>query len=223
MSLILAIDTATQAIGIALHDGSTLLAECTWQGGRYHTVELAPEIALILRRVKRSVSDLTAVAVARGPGSYTGLRIGMALAKGLALAHRLPLLGLSTFDVLASAQPLQSTDMLAVIRAGRSRIGVCAYKQVDGAWNVSGEPYNTTWQELIERIEEPVYICGEVHLESLLDLGENDLISFASPPNSLRRPGWLAELAWQYVRSGKITDAAALAPEYLNPRGESAL
>lgn len=223
MSLILAIDTATQAIGIALHDGDSLLAECTWQGGRYHTVELAPEIALILRRVKRRVSDLTAIAVASGPGSYTGLRIGMALAKGLALAHHLPLLGLSTFDILAHAQPPQSTEMLAVIQAGRSRISVCAYRQVKGAWEASAEPYNTTWQELIEQIEEPVYICGEIPPDTRPNGSENNLITFASPPTSLRRPGWLAELAWQQIRSGKITDPAALAPNYLNPRGESAL
>ena len=221
--MILAIDTATQSIGIALHDGSALLAECTWQSGRHHTVELAPEIALVLRRVNRSASDLIAIAVASGPGSYTGLRIGMALAKGLALVHRLPLIGLSTFEIVAQAQPRRKEQMLVVIRAGRTRIGVCNYHWKRSAWQAAGEPRNTTWEEVVASLDEPVYVCGEIDGSAHSESEQYATITFASPPDSLRRPGWLAELAWQQVRGGKITDPASLVPNYLNPRGESGL
>ncbi|MBN2554702.1 MAG: tRNA (adenosine(37)-N6)-threonylcarbamoyltransferase complex dimerization subunit type 1 TsaB [Anaerolineales bacterium] len=221
--MILAIDTATQSIGIALHDGSALLAECTWQGGRHHTVELAPEIALVLRRVNRSASDLTAIAVASGPGSYTGLRIGMALAKGLALVHRLPLIGLSTFEIVAQAQPQRKEQMLVVIRAGRTRIGVCSYRWKRSAWQPEEDPRNTTWEELVASLDHPVYVCGEIDGSAHSGSEQHAIITFAPPPDSLRRPAWLAELAWQQVRGGKITDPAALVPNYLDPRGESEL
>jgi len=221
--LILAIDTATQSIGIALHDGQRLLAECTWQSGRHHTVELAPEIALLMRRVKRSPDDLTAVAVASGPGSYTGLRIGMALAKGLALVHHIPLIGISTFDILAKAQPPGPDRLYAVLKAGRKRLSVCAYEPDNAGWVQDGEPQNTTWEELIDSIDTPVLLCGEMDEDARLLLDDRDNILVAAPPDSLRRPAWLAELAWKQIHSGKITDPAAVAPWYLDPRGESAL
>ena len=105
--MLLAIDTATNSIGIALHDGNQLISEHHWISQRYHTVQLAPEIALMLRRSEKSASGLTALAVARGPGSYTGLRIGMALAKGLALAHNL--------NKKVVAEGVESDDHLKVL------------------------------------------------------------------------------------------------------------
>jgi len=81
--MLLALDTATKTMGIALHDGSQVLAESIWSGVGHHTIELAPEVALMLRRIGGTTATLSSIAIAQGPGSYTGLRIGMALAKGL--------------------------------------------------------------------------------------------------------------------------------------------
>ncbi len=103
--MLLAIDTATHATGVCLADRAQVLAEHVWHSGRYHTVELAPEVAVLLQRNQVALTDLEAVAVASGPGSYTGLRIGMALAKGIALALRIPLIGVPTLDILAAGQP----------------------------------------------------------------------------------------------------------------------
>ena len=82
--MILALDTSTDTTGLALFDGERLLAEQLWFSREHATVDLAPEIALLLRRTRTRMQDLTAVAVALGPGSFTGLRIGLALARGLA-------------------------------------------------------------------------------------------------------------------------------------------
>ena len=78
-----------------------------WHSQNYHTVELAPSIQHALAQASLKQGDLKAIAVAIGPGSYTGLRIGLALAKGLAFAERLSLIPIPTLDVLAAGQPIQ--------------------------------------------------------------------------------------------------------------------
>jgi tRNA threonylcarbamoyladenosine biosynthesis protein TsaB len=101
--MILAIDTATDWVGLALHDGSSVLAEFGWRSRRTQTIELAPAVAQLWARTGVSAGDLSAIAVAIGPGSYTGLRVGLALAKGMALGQNLPLIGVPTLDIVAAA------------------------------------------------------------------------------------------------------------------------
>ena len=89
--MILAIDTATRWAGLALHDGTAVIAEYGWRCLNNHTIELSPAIEDMLSRVDKSINDLDGIAVAIGPGSYTGLRVGLALAKGMALANQIAL------------------------------------------------------------------------------------------------------------------------------------
>jgi tRNA threonylcarbamoyladenosine biosynthesis protein TsaB len=218
--VLLALDTATQTIGLGLHDGSQVLAEYSWRGGGYQTVQLAPEVALMLRRAGVSPDALTAVAVALGPGSYTGLRIGLALAKGLALARNLPLVGIPTMEILAQSQPRRSEPMLAVIKAGRGRIAGVWYKWGRRAWRPKGEAEGLTWTEVVARLEEVTYICGELDPEGREVLRGEEMAILAPPALCIRRPSFLAELAWKKVRSGKLPDPAALVPIYLKePNG----
>ena len=221
--MLLAIDTATRMTGIALHDGSHVLAESIWLGVDHHTIELAPEVALMLRRVGGTPASLTGLAVAQGPGSYTGLRIGMALAKGLALAHNLPLVGIPTFDILARSQPHRPEPMLAVIQAGRNRIAGMWYKWRHNGWQSQAEAESLTWADVIERLGERTYISGEIDTQGREALSNEPQAVLAPPAQCVRRPSFLAELAWEQVRSGKISDPAALALIYLKPRSESTL
>jgi tRNA threonylcarbamoyladenosine biosynthesis protein TsaB len=213
--VLLAIDTATKSIGLALHNGTELLAEHFWTTRGFHTVELAPEIALMLRRADRSVADLTAVAVAKGPGSYTGLRIGMALAKGLALAHNLRLVGISTLDIIARGQPPSDSPLFTVIQAGRKRISGVWYELGHTGWEIQGEPENLLWEELITQIDRETIICGEVGELGRAALEDVGLVKITLPAQSVRRPGILAELGWERMRLGDIDDPATLAPTYL--------
>jgi len=91
-----------------------------------------------MSRVAVEPSALTAVAVAVGPGSYTGLRIGMALAKGLSLSYNLPVVGIPTLDILASPQPPREGPMLAVMQAGRGRVAGGWYKWSRKGWSARG-------------------------------------------------------------------------------------
>ncbi len=213
--MILAIDTATDWVGVALYDGAEMRAEQVWRGGRYHTASVAPEVALLMRRAGVAQEELTGVGVAQGPGSYTGLRIGMALAKGLAMARGIPLVGVPTLDVLAYAQPPRPEPMLAVIQAGRRRIAGVWYKWEKDTWRRQTEPETMTWAQLLERLEGPTYICGEVEEAARQALSRDRRVRLASPAFSLRRPGFLAELALLRLKAGETGDPARVVPTYL--------
>jgi len=212
--LLLAIDTATKSMGVAVHDGGAILAEVVWTGKGYHTVDLAPEVGLILNRIGTNVDHLTAVAVVTGPGSFTGLRIGLALAKGMALSHKLDLVGIPTHEVVAYGQPRRKEEMVAVIRAGRSRLSTVRFVYKQEGWQQQGSPLNQTWDELIESLESPVYLCGELDSGDRKRLAENERVILASPALCVRRPGVLADLGWQRLRAGKIIHPAQLIPIY---------
>lgn len=96
--MLLALDTATRQAGLALYDGEVVRAESLWSGGMHHTEWMAPAIEQALQRINGSAADLTALGVTIGPGSFTGLRVGLSLAKGIAAARGLPLIGISTLD-----------------------------------------------------------------------------------------------------------------------------
>lgn len=218
--MLLALDTSTDMSGIALHDGRRVLAEYVWRSRARHTVELAPEVALMMQRNELKAEALTALAVASGPGSYNGLRIGMALAKGLALSHGLPLIGIPSLDILAHAQPSRREPMLAFLQAGRNRLAGAMYKWQRGAWRMTDESGTFAWQDLLAGLGEPVYICGEFTATQREALEEQSSVILAPPALCLRRPSVLADMAWERVRAGKVAEAASVVPTYfgmLNP------
>ncbi len=209
-SVILALDTSTRTVGVAIYDGYRVLSEATWTSQDYHTVELAPAVAEALRKADLNLDGLGAIAVAIGPGSFTGLRVGLALAKGLALARRIPLIGISTMDIMATAQPPLTIPMVIVLRAGRGRLVVGWYQVSDDNWKFTKEMEILTAEELAQEIkalsDEERSLFGHKH----------EYVQVASPAHSLRRPAFLAELAWKRWQSGEIDDAVSLAPIYLH-------
>ena len=100
--LLLAMDTATAAVTVALHDGASVLAECHELGAMRHGELLAPSIATVLDRVGAKPAELTSVAVGVGPGPFTGLRVGLVTARTLGVALGIPVQGVCTLDVLAA-------------------------------------------------------------------------------------------------------------------------
>ena len=215
--MLLALDTSTRMIGLALYDGYQMLCESVWQSHDYHTVELAPAVADVLGRCGLKTSDLKVLAVAIGPGSFTGLRIGLALAKGLALAHRLPLVGIPSLDILAAAQPLRDEPLAAVLRAGRGRLAAGWYQRAGNGWQARGPVTVLTVQELSERIQEPTIVCGElVEEEQRLLSRKRKTVILTPAPLSLRRPAWLAELGWKRWLAGRVDDPNTLSPIYIH-------
>lgn len=226
--MLLAIDTATRFISIALHDGQTILMEQTWQSDNQHTTQLAPAIQQLFELCGVTPDQLTALAVCIGPGSYTGLRIGVAMAKGMCAARELPLVGMSTLDLLAYSytQHPANTGLVTVVAAGRGRIIVNSYRWRKGEWHSHNAPRIMTWDALIETLDGNAVITGEINthgqtvLQTAIDAGKP--IQIAQPALRLRRAGFLADYAWHQLRTSQdpsIFHPAKLLPIYIQEEG----
>lgn len=216
-SLILGIDTATRVAGLALGDEHRLWTEEVWHSIETHTVELMPRLDRMMRHLERRPDDLTAVAVSLGPGSFTGLRIGLSAAKGLALSHGLPLVGIPTLDILALPHAKRGGSIWAVIQAGRGRLCAARYGRQRGTLALREGPELLTLEELAQRLEGRVFLCGELEPQEIAYLQEEcgGEIRVASPAESLRRPGFMLELARRRLEAGETDLPETLAPIYL--------
>lgn len=216
--MLLAVDTSTAQVGLALYDGARVLGDMTWTTRQHHTTELAPALAGLLARCGNSMDMVHALGVAIGPGSFTSLRVGLSFVKGLALARALPVIGIPTLDVIAAAQPVGKHALVAVLQAGRGRIALGWYKNSKNGWQAEGPARSGTVDELIDEIKSPVLIAGELTSEERRKLTRRNII-LASPVNCVRRPSILAELAWARLQENKVDAVASLAPIYLHVAG----
>lgn len=215
--MLLAIDTSTTQVGLALYDGAQVTGEMLWHSRHHHTVELAPALSDLLARTGVTMGGIQALGVALGPGSFTSLRVGLALAKGLALARRLPIIGIPTPDILAAAQPLRDLPLAAVLQAGRGRLALVWYEAGENGWQAKGPARTTTAEALAEEINRPTLVCGELTADERQRLARKRVnILLASPAQSVRRPAFLAELAWKRWQAGQADDLASLTPIYLH-------
>lgn len=208
--MLLAIDSATQRINVALHDGHEVVAEHSWRSAKNHSAALPPMVERMLAQVG---TELSAMAVAAGPGSFTGLRIGVAFAKGLAAARGIPLVPVNTQEVLAAAlPPCPDHALLILLSAGRRRYIAARFHHCEGRWRANGDETLTDLDTLLQRPPEPTLVAGE------LDAGARDRLTraqgagapllLASPAHSLRRAGFLAEIALERLRQGAPGDFA---------------
>jgi tRNA threonylcarbamoyladenosine biosynthesis protein TsaB len=214
--MLLALDTSTKHISLAMHDGFQLRVEHNWEAPRRHTVDLVPRIAAALEQLGIQPEHLSGVAVATGPGSFTGLRAGISVAKGLVLARGLPLVGVPTLDIVAAAQWPDERPMVAVLQAGRRRIAFSPYRWSEGRWTVEAAPRLTTWPQLVTGLASPTLVCGEVdrHGADTLESAGNVAVLLPAAVR-LRRAGYLAELAWRRIGRREFDDPSTLTPLYL--------
>lgn len=216
--MLLAVDTSTTQVGLALYDGAQVVAEYAWRSSQRHTVELAPSISELLTRCALTMDDVNVLGVALGPGSFTSLRVGLALVKGLALSKHIPLIGIPTLDILAHAQPASNDPLLCAIQAGRSRFALGVYKNSKQSWQAQGPARVVTLEELIGEVQDPVILCGEFSAIEIQKI-RTENIQLLTPAQSVRRPAVLAELAWTRWQAGDMDDEASLAPIYLHTDG----
>ncbi len=213
--MLLALDTASQRASIALHDGTTLRAECTWESVDRHTVTLLPRIVELLAASDLTPADITAIGVCIGPGSYTGTRIGVSVAKGLASARKLPLMGVTTLDILADAQPADDRPLYPIFAAGRKRVGYARFRWEKEGWRAETGVQLATWAQFVSRLELPAIVVGEIDAggrETLRPLFGR--VEIPPPARHLRRAGYLADIAWRRLRANQVDAPAALLPLY---------
>lgn len=217
--MLLALDTATDFASIALFDGRQVLAETSWRSQRRHTSELAAQVDALLKLQDLRPADLNALAVALGPGSYTGTRVAVSLVKGIVAATGLPLIGVPTLDVVALPH-LGRQPVAALLAAGRGRYDWAVYAAESGAPRRLSEWGLARLPDLLPQLEAfapPLCFAGELSAEdeSLLRQTWGERAIIVPQTLALRRAGVLAALAWQRLQAGDIDDPTTLSPIYL--------
>ena len=126
--LVLAIDTATQVSSVAVASEGRLLSELTMQGKLTHSETLLPHIEQVLKMAAVDKSQLTGIVVSNGPGSFTGLRIGLAAAKAMSYVLGIPLVGVSTLQAMAYQLPVPGVRLMCLLDAQKGNAYVESYK-----------------------------------------------------------------------------------------------
>ena len=216
--MLLAIDTATRNASVALYDDSRVWAEHTWVSDQNHTVELMPVIVQMFARQRVAPADLKGLAATIGPGSFTGMRIGLSVAKGFSLSLGIPLVGIPTLDVVAEPYSEQRVPVCAVAQAGRGRFCAAVYRRQRSKWARQGEFQLVKPDQLPTLVEGKAIFCGELDAEARQAVQEalGNAAIIASPARSTRRAAVLAEMAWERICSGQGDDLALLSPIYLH-------
>ncbi len=237
--LLLALDTSTRQASIALCTEDTLSGEYAWQVGNNHSVELLERIQRLVIECGHTMQSIEAIAVATGPGSFNGLRVALATAKGLAFALRVPLVGISTLDIIAAQQQQWRGPICAVLEAGRGELYAACY-----LFDESGEAGQLNYdirrltdylleaptqlkEYLQAHLNEWAGVPGERELPPILFCGEMGEASRAAlsaqppeeviltPLQSARHAVTLAALAFHQFHRGIADDPLLLEPLYL--------
>jgi tRNA threonylcarbamoyladenosine biosynthesis protein TsaB len=218
--MLLAIDTATREASIALYNADGVQAEITWRSRENHTVELTAQILRLLELGHVRKEDVKAIGVALGPGSFTGLRVGMSVAKGWAFGAQIPLLAIPTLDAMAHAHASSALPLWVMLNAGRGRFTTARYSARDGQPIRLSEYALVNADGLIDLVlqtdDERALFCGDVGaaLAQVLTERLGGRAVLASPALNVRRAGFIAELAWARFARGESDDVASIAPMY---------
>jgi len=212
----LALDTSTDIASIALSSCGEVQAEMTWLAGQNHTVELVPNLLHLLQQAKIGLKVIEGIIVAKGPGSFNGLRVGVATAKGLSYALDVPLVGIGTLEVVAFPYIETGLPVCPVQNAGRGEIATALYQLQNGGWQRLITEHITTTEELCADIFTDTIFCGQFSPDIAQQI-EQRLGKRAIILKGLRRAGFLAKLGWRRLKMGELDNPATLQPLYLRP------
>ncbi len=217
--LVLGIETSTRQGGAALLSEEGLLGEIFLDIATTHSERLFPLIDHLLASTGRSLDAVDGIAVAIGPGSFTGLRIGLSTAKGLALATERPLVGIPTLEALAWNLPFCGYPICPILDARKKEVYCALFRFEAIHLRRLMEDCALTPQTLTERIEEPTVFLGDgvkVYGELLTSL-LNDKALFPPRARCVSSAALVAELGLKRLLKGEQDDPASLVPRYIRP------
>ena len=216
--LILGISTSTARVGCAIGGHEGILGAVYSSRGKRHAETLTPAIEFLCRQTRVELRDIGAVAVDLGPGMFTGLRVGIAAGKALAHARRLPMIGVSSLDLLAFAPRFTSRRIVCAIDAGRGEIFHAAYRQSPGGVQRITEPQVGSAEDLatdLLALDEAILLVGDGALRyrgafegiNRLELGDSGV----AHPSA----GSLVQLAHARALREEFVTPTELTPLYL--------
>ncbi|MDE2058430.1 MAG: tRNA (adenosine(37)-N6)-threonylcarbamoyltransferase complex dimerization subunit type 1 TsaB [candidate division NC10 bacterium] len=217
--LVMGIETSTVQGGVALVSGQGVFCEYTLNVKATYSERLLPLIDRALQDAGITMGQVEGLAVAVGPGSFTGLRIGLSTAKGLAVAGGQPLVGVSTLEAMAWTLPFCAHPVCPILDARKGEIYCALFRHEGDRLIRLADDAAVAPDELLNRIHEPTVFLGDgvASYEGLLQSRLKELALF--PPLSGRggRAAAVAELGRRRLLQGHRDDLAQLAPHYLRP------
>lgn len=217
---VLGIEAATPVAGVAVVEDGRILAERLVNNRRTHSVNLLPMIQAVIEEAGITPKQLAAVAVSSGPGSFTGLRIGLTTAKTLAWVWQVPVVGVSTLEALAWPLAPQGQLICPILNARKNEVYASVFQGAEGASKLLAGPLAISIPDLVQtlqRWEGKVTFLGDavpVYQQELLNLlGER--VGFVTQAALLPRGAAIAELGYHKLINGGGQSALELAPEYI--------
>lgn len=219
---ILAIDTSGATASVALYRDQ-VLGECSWQSGRRHSIDLLRAVDVVLQLAATDKRSLAAIAVAAGPGSYSGLRVGISTAMAMAMALEIGVVQAPSLDVMAWGQaspvdPRGGRAIRAAIDVGRGHFATARFRRVDQHLEHESRIVNVGLGELMEMAAvERCHLVVDLDpaTREQVDRHYGSRVELASPAASMRRAAFLAELAAARIRRGEAVGGVAVEPIYL--------
>ena len=217
--LILGFETSAKAASAALPQDGTLLGECYQNTGMTHSQTLLVMAQDLLKQCGKSVSELDAVAVAKGPGSFTGVRIGVSAAKGLAWGREMPCFGVSTLEAMAVSLGTWQGYVCPVMDARRSQVYNALFYVNSGELRRVKEDRAIALSDLaseLKELEGPIFLVGDGSSLTYKTLS-GQIPNLVLPPEHRmhQRAVGVALVAEKKAAAGETGDANALTPNYL--------
>ena len=217
--MILAFETSAKAASVALLEKGKLLGESYQNTGLTHSQTLLQMAEDMLRACGKTAADVKAVAVAAGPGSFTGVRIGVAAAKGFAWGGELPCVGVSTLEAMARNLGVWQGYIVPTMDARRSQTYTAIFRSEGGNLTRMAEDQAISYGELGEKIKnlaEPIFLVGD-GAELCYNMLKETVPGLVLPPEHHRhqRAAGVALVAEQVLASGARPDGSSLVPNYL--------
>ena len=217
--MLLAIDTTSRNASVALFDGAHVIASRSWRSVVNHSAELMPAIVKVLESRDATLGSLDAVAVALGPGGFSALRTGLSVAKGMAMASRLPIIGVGSLDLEAYPFRRASHPVCALLEAGRGEAASALISDFPGMNRLRDDRISGP-DDLLDEINalkpESVLFCGEglTPWAEMIEARMGQRAILCHVPPSVRAES-LAVLAWDRLQSGSTDELDLLQPNYL--------
>ena len=217
--LILAFETSAKACSVAIHDGQKLLGESYQNTGLTHSQTLMVMAEDLLKSCGKTAADVTALAVAAGPGSFTGVRIGVSAAKGFAWGAELPVYGVSTLESMALSLGALHGHVCCCMDARRKQVYNAIFLAENGKLTRVSEDRAISLEDLkneLEHIDGPVFLVGD-GAELTHKTLSGEIPGLILPPEHRRqqRASGVALAAIEAMNRGESADGAALQPNYL--------
>ncbi len=209
----LSVDSTGESYSLALWRGPQLLSECSGGQPRQHLVQIFPALDLLCGQAGLKVGDLTAVAVTAGPGSFTGVRTGLLLAKTLGQANKARIYPVDTLEALA-ANAVEGESVVAGLDARKGEIIWARFRVRQGVPALLDPARLTSPDEFLESIPSGSLVLGSACQAAL---PRRDDVRVLAPDLWRVRAGSVGRVAWAQMQEGNGSDWSRLRPDYVRP------